>query len=84
MLFQFIRSVSFRCQAYSGIDLVPQIVEVLYANRYFASDNDIVRHYKTMEILLLTDILSCSGHIRINLQIIALVIIFLEPLQIGG
>ena len=37
-----------------------------------------------MEILFQSDILSCSGHIRINLQIIAPVIIFLEPLHIGG
>ena len=29
-----------------------------------------------MEILFLLDILSCSGHIRINLHIIALVFIF--------
>ena len=29
-----------------------------------------------MEILFLSDILSCSGHVRINLPIIALVIIF--------
>ena len=37
-----------------------------------------------MEILILSDILSCSEHIRINLHIIALVIIFLERLHIRG
>ena len=30
--------------------------------KHFALDNDIVRHCKTVEILFLPDILSCSGH----------------------
>ena len=37
-----------------------------------------------MEILFLLDILLCSGNFRINLHIIAPVIIVLEPLHIGG
>ena len=36
-----------------------------------------------VEMLYLSDIFLCSGHICINLHIIALVVIFLEPLHIG-
>ena len=34
--------------------------------KHFARDNNIVRHCKTVKILFLPDVLSCSGHIRIN------------------
>ena len=34
--------------------------------KHFAQDNRIVRHCKTVEILFLPDILSCSAHIRIK------------------
>ena len=46
--------------------------------------NNVVRHCKTVEILFPSDILSCLGHTPINQNIIALVIIFLEPLHIRG
>ena len=51
---------------------------------HFALDNSIVRHCKAVEILFISDILSCSAYIRINLHAIMLVIIFLESLHIGG